>query len=325
MVAILYYVKIPDMKKNSKILVLGSTGLVGSAVVRELQRRGYRDVFTPSSKRPDLRNYENTFKLFFNILPEYVFNCAGHAGGIMEAIEKPAEMLYDNMMIQANVIEMCKKAKVNKLLNFASSCIYPVDGEQPYKEEQIGDGKTDENWSYAVAKISGIEMCRAYHKQYGCNFMTVVPCNVYGINDDFSERGHVIPSLIGKFSKEWPSSDEVPVVVWGDGSSRREFIYSDDLANACVMIMETTHYNDLHDGVVNIGVGEDISIDDLMAEHINPIVADMYGSWCYEHDKPNGVQSKLMDSTRIRELGWNPEISLEEGIKRTYAWYKEQN
>jgi GDP-L-fucose synthase len=307
------------MKKDSKILVLGGTGLVGSAVKRELQRKGYENLILPPRKHFDLRIQDVAYKVIGNSQPEYVFNCAAHSGGISEAIEKPAEMLCDNLYIQANVIEACRRVKVKKLLNFASSCIYPVNGEQPYKEEQIGDGKTDENWSYAVSKICGIEMCRAYNKQYGCNFMTVVPCNVYGINDNFGENGHVIPSLISKCH-----NNNKPQI-WGNGLSKREFIYSDDLANACVMLMEEYNYDNLLDGVINIGVGKEITIWELGSLIGGVVNMNGDADWLLDMQKPSGVKSKLMDNTIILDFGWKPEISLEEGIGRVYEWYKERN
>jgi len=234
----------------------------------------------------------------------------------MEAINKPAEMLIDNLFIQANLTEACKEFKVKKFLNIGSSCIYPVDGEQPYREEQLGTGKTDENWSYAVAKLAGIELCRAYHKQYGCNFMTVIPCNLYGINDNFGDNGHVIPMLIRKIH------DSRTYQIWGDGSPKREFLYIDDFTECAVNLMENCEYDYLYDGVVNIGSQVEISIGDLAGLIYNTIYPDLNGLGLYDYSKPSGVPSKLMDSSRIRDLGWKPKTSLQEGIKRTYAYYR---
>jgi GDP-L-fucose synthase len=251
-------------------------------------------------------------------LPEYVFGAAAHAGGIMEAITKPAEMLLDNLLIQSNLTEMCKDFGVKKFLNIGSSCIYPVDGEQPYREEQLGTGKTDENWSYAVAKLAGIELCRAYHKQYGCNFMTAIPCNLYGINDNFGDNGHVIPMLIRKFHEAY---DEV--ILWGDGTQRREFLYVDDFAECAVMLMEKYNYEDLHDGVINVGKGRDVEIRDLsrlIRKIVNPKVANIYFKGM---DESAGVKRKLMDSLRIRCTDWEPKIDLPEGVNETYKWYLE--
>ena len=303
------------MKRDSKIYVAGHTGLVGSAIVRELKKKGYTNVV---GYRVDLTDRYQTFDVFHKELPEYVFGAPAHAGGIMEAINKPAEMLLDNLLIQANLTEMCKDFGVKKFLNIGSSCIYPVDGEQPYKEEQLGTGKTDENWSYAVAKLAGIELCRAYHKQYGCNFITAIPCNLYGINDNFGDNGHVIPMLIRKFHEYDDSVD-----IWGDGSARREFLYVDDFAECAVWLMETWDYEDLYDGVVNVGKGRNVEIHDLalcIAKIIDPEVKK--GIY-FATSRPSGVHSKLMDSTIINHLGWKPKTSLKEGVAKVYEWYKD--
>jgi len=249
---------------------------------------------------------------------------AGGTGltGTAEAIGKPAGMIYDNLMIQANIIHACYMNGVKKLLNLGSSCIYPLDGEQPYKEEQIGDGKTDENWSYAIAKIAAVEMCRAYYREYGCNFISAIPCNLYGPNDNFGDNGHVIPMLIRKFHEAKAHKGSV-VKVWGDGTPRREFLYSDDFAECAVMLMEKYDFEDLCNGIVNIGCGEDVTINSLR-ETISDVV-ESYPFVKQEFDKPNGVPSKLMDSSRIRKLGWEPKTSLKEGIKKTYDHYRTLN
>lgn len=299
------------MKKDSEIYIPGHNGMVGSAIARELERKGYTNIITNTL---DLRHQDNTRWYIDTMCPEYVFNCAAHAGGILEAINHPAEMLIDNIRIQNNVIEACHKYKVKKLLNLGSSCVYPVNGEQPYKEEQLGEGKTDENWSYAVAKLAGIELCRAYHRQYGCNFITAIPCNLYGPNDNFGENGHVIPSLIRKFHE----ANGEPVGVWGDGTARREFLYVDDFAEAAVMLMEKYDYEDLHDGVINIGAPAEVEIETVVT-----LISAMSGckDWEYRQDKPNGIPSKRMDSSRIHKLGWYPKTLLADGIKKTYDWY----
>ena len=267
--------------------------------------------------RVDLTDRHQTFTVFHKELPEYVFGAAAHAGGIMEAINKPAEMLLDNLLIQANLTEMCKDFGVKKFLNIGSSCIYPVDGEQPYREEQLGTGKTDENWSYAVAKLAGIELCRAYHKQYDCNFMTAIPCNLYGINDNFGDNGHVIPMLIRKFHE----ADGNDVFIWGDGEALREFLYVDDFAECAVMLMEKYNYEDLYDGAINVGYEIQIKIWKL-AQLIAEKTIWKPGQTIHEQcEKPYGVPSKLMDSARIRKLGWEPKTSLEVGIRRTYHWF----
>ena len=270
-----------------------------------------------------------TWELFSKELPEYVFNCAAHAGGIMEAITKPAEMLIDNLFIQAHLTEACKEFGVKKFLNIGSSCIYPVDGEQPYREEQLGTGRTDENWSYAVAKLAGIEMCRAYHKQYGCNFMSVIPSNLYGINDNFGDNGHVIPMLIRKFHE-----NKQPIEIWGDGKALREFLYVDDFAEVAVTLMEKYGYFDLVDGVINVGSGKNIPIDSLVGM-VGKIILNNDYEYFYTTNKPSGVASKLMDNSELKELlqevdafdwctepKWEPKWSLERGITETYEWYK---
>lgn len=291
----------------------GHTGLVGSAIIRELNRTGYNNIITTSF---DLRNQDNARWFIDNRRPEYVFMCAAHAGGILEAIKYPTEMLLDNLRIQNNVIEACYLYKVKKLLFLGSSCIYPVDGKQPYKEDQIGTGKTDENWAYAVAKLAGIELCRAYHRQYGCNFITAVPCNLYGPNDNFDlKKAHVIPALIRKFHEGGV------VEIWGDGLPKREFLYVDDFAEAALMLMGNYDFEDLVEGVINVGSGEEINIDSLkvlISNTIKNCTLHLYAS-----NKPTGVPSKLMDSSCINALGWHPETSLEDGIRKTYSWYKE--
>jgi len=302
------------MRKDSKIYVAGHTGLVGSAIVRELKRKKYDNIITIVGI--DLRKPFLSGFIQISLQAEYVFNCAAHAGGISEAINKPAEMIRDNLLIQTNIIDVCKQTGVKKLLNLGSSCIYPVNGEQPYTEEQLGTGKTDENWLYAIAKLAGIEMCRAYYRQYGCNFMTAIPCNLYGPGDNFDlEKAHVIPALIRKID------ESKTYQIWGAGSSQREFLYVDDFANAAVMLMERCDYEDLCDGVVNVGSGQEISIGALTDLVFNIVRPSENGIGLYDNSKPSGVKSKLMDSSRINALGWEPETSLKEGIEKTYRWY----
>ncbi|MHC4070321.1 MAG: NAD-dependent epimerase/dehydratase family protein [Planctomycetota bacterium] len=313
------------MNKDSKIYVAGASGLVGSAIVRELRRKGYERI---NRTRINLARRGSTESHFRRHFPEYVFNAAAHAGGIKEAIAYPAEMLYDNAMIQACTINACFKFKVKKLINLSSSCVYPVSATQPYVEESLGDGKTDENWSYAIAKLAGTELCRAYHKQYGCNFMTVIPCNMYGYNDNFDlEKAHVIPALIRKFHE----SDTVEV--WGHGPNatrvhhrngggyytpHREFLWVDDFAEAVVMLMENHDYDDLYNGVINIGSGHEIQISQLV-EHLKHVIGDRKIVW--NGEKPQGVKSKLLDSSRLKALGWSPKTPIVNGLKKLNEWY----
>ncbi len=311
------------MKKDSKIYVAGHTGLVGSAIVRELERRGYGNVLTLSRKDVNwfMPNWDSVMKFFFENTPEYIFNCAAHAGGIKEAIDSPADMLIDNLFIQGNILLTAVADKVKKLLNFGSSCIYPLDGPQPYKEEQIGTGKTDENWSYAIAKLAGIELCRAYHKQYGSNFLSVVPCNVYGVGDNFDlDKAHVIPALIRKFHESKGRVD-----VWGGGTAKREFIYSDDLAKICVTLMERYDYDDLHDGVINVGTGREVDIDTIV--ELLKAVSGKEPAIYHDISRPGGVPSKLMDISRMRKLGLDMYLDtpFRKGLEQAYEWYEQNN
>ncbi|MCK5604840.1 GDP-L-fucose synthase [Candidatus Pacearchaeota archaeon] len=308
------------MNKTSRIYVAGHSGLVGSAIVRELERRGY--TVGPKESGGDLRNSEHLELDWEFKESEYIFMCAAHAGGIKEAISNPADMLADNMLMIGNVLKYAHEYGVKKLINFASSCIYPVDGPQPYKEKQIGTGRTDENWAYAIAKIAGVELCHSYYRQYGSNFISVVPCNVYGLNDNFDpETSHVIPALIRKFH-EAKEKKETYVNIWGSGEAMREFIYSDDLAAITVSLMEHVEYDDI-DGVINVGVGGDITIYKLallIASVVYPGAVILR-----DFDAPNGVLRKLMDISKMKQWGYKAETPLLEGIKKVYDDYCSHN
>lgn len=303
------------MDKYSKIYIAGHTGLVGSAIYQELVNRGYENLILCQHHEYDLSNSEETRALFDKYKPEYVFMAAAFAGGIRRAIDSPSQMLVENMLIIANVIKRAYLNKVKKLIFLGSSCIYPVDGQQPYIEAQIGTGKTDENWGYAIAKIAGIELCHAYHKQYGKNFLSVVPCNIYGPNDNFKGRySHVIPALIKKVAQ----AEGDTVEIWGDGKSKREFLYSGDLAEICVDIMEKVDYEHIA-GVVNVGSGIEVTIDhvfDTIKHIMNKGVKPVYTG------SNSGVPSKLMDCSRLHSVTyWKPKTPLFEGIRKAYDSY----
>jgi len=264
--------------------------------------------------------FDDVEEFFIEECPEYVFHCAGTVGGISKAIKYPSRMLSDNIRMGIHVLGHAATFGTKKLLNLGSSCIYPVAGEQPYREEQLGTGKTDENWSYAIAKIAVIEYARALHKEHGKNFITAIPCNLYGINDNFGDNGHVIPMLIRKFSEH----NGEPIKIWGDGTQFREFLYSDDFAECAVWLMETWEYEDLYDGVVNVGSGKQISIN-ILRRIIGKIILNDDYDYYYTANRPSGIQSKLMDDAIITHLGWYPKTSLKEGIEKTYSWYKENH
>ena len=312
------------MNKEDKIYVAGHSGLAGSAIVRRLIRRGYKNILTIPHTRTDglgldLRRPTVVENLINTQRPSYIFMCAAHSGGIKEAIDNPAEMLTDNIRMTTNILEYASKHEmVKKVMNLGSSCIYPVDALQPYGERSIGTGKTDENWSYAVAKIAGIELCRAYKKQYNKNFISVIPANLYGPGDNFDlDKAHVIPAILRKFHE----SNGTPVRIWGDGTAKREFLYVDDFADACVWIMENLDYDDLVDGVINVGTGRDISIFEL-ANLVQAIVPDEK-HYVFDKSEPHGISSKLMDVTALAAAGWSYKTSLLTGLAKTYEWYKE--
>ena len=302
------------MNKSSPIYVAGHFGLAGYAITRELAIRGYKNLLLKPHKELDLRNSEDVEYFFKKHKPKAVFLAAAHAGGILEAVKNPAWMLMDNLEIISNVIRAAFIVNVEKLVFLASSCIYPMNAKQPYKEEDLGNGRTDENWSYAIAKLAGLELCRAFHKQYDCNYITVVPCNLYGPNDNFEQKhSHVIPSIIRKLDE----SDCIEL--WGDGTARREFLYSGDFASACVDIFEGGQTD-----VINIGSGVDISILDLVQIIATVVRPGQEIRVSFDTKMPNGVSSKLMDNSKITGLGWKPKYTLTEGITKTYEWWKNQ-
>jgi GDP-L-fucose synthase len=304
------------MEKNSKIYVAGHRGLVGSAIVRKLQKEGYQNLILRTSAQLDLRNQQAVKEFFEKEKPEYVFMAAAKVGGINANNTYPAEFLYDNLCIQNNVIHQSYKNGVKKLLFLGSSCIYPKNAPQPIKEEYLLSGYLEPtNEAYAIAKIAGIKMCQFYHKQYGCNFISAMPTNLYGPGDNYDlKNSHVLPALLRKFHEAKENGDAA-VTVWGTGKPRREFLHADDLAEACLFLME--HYND--PAIINIGVGKDISIGE-MAEMIKKI-AGFTGELVFDTSMPDGTFQKLLDVSKINALGWQPKISFEQGLKKTYEEY----
>ncbi|WP_028667360.1 GDP-L-fucose synthase [Runella zeae] len=301
------------MEKNAKIYVAGHRGMVGSALVRRLQSEGYENIIVRTSRELDLRNQQAVTEFFEAERPEYVFLAAAKVGGIMANNIYRAEFLYDNLQIQNNVIHNAYATGTKKLMFLGSSCIYPKMAPQPLKEDYLLTGPLEyTNEPYAIAKITGIKMCESYRKQYGCDFISVMPTNLYGPNDNYDlNNSHVLPAMIRKFH-EAKTEGKPFVELWGTGSPLREFLHADDLADACVYLMKN------YDGeqFVNIGVGEDISIKSL-AELIKETVG--YGGQIHWNtDKPDGTPRKLMDVARLHEMGWKHKYSLEEGIKITY-------
>ena len=306
------------MNKGAKIYLAGHRGLVGSSIMRNLKKKGYNNIIYKTSSELDLTRQKEVEEFFAEEKPDYVFLAAAKVGGIQANDKYSAEFIYDNIMIQNNVINSAYENDVEKLLFLGSSCIYPKFADQPMKEEYLLTGKLEKtNEAYAIAKISGIKMCQHYNKQYGTNFISVMPTNLYGPNDNFDlETSHVLPALIRKFH-EAKVNDEDEVVIWGTGKPRREFLHVDDLADAVVYLMNNYDGNQF----VNIGVGEDISIQEL-AELIKDVVG-FEGEIVNDTSKPDGTPRKLLDVSRLNEIGWEASIGLREGIKNTYEWYKE--
>ena len=306
------------MDSESKIYVAGNTGLVGSSIVRILRQKGYTNIISSPSSHWDLRRQDDVEQFFKINKPEYVFVAAAKVGGIMANSKYKADFLTDNLQIQTNIIQQAHKFGVKKLLFLGSSCIYPRMATQPISEDQLMTGPLEpSNDAYAIAKISGIMLCQAYRQQYGFNAISLMPTNLYGPNDNFDlESSHVLPALIRKFHNAKESNSSC-VECWGDGSAMREFLYVDDLAEACYSCMQ--NYEEA--GHINVGTGDDVTIRQL-----TEIIADVVGynrdiSW--DISKPNGTPRKVLNVDKIKSLGWEPKIGLREGIKKTYHWYKE--
>lgn len=308
------------MEKEAKIYVAGHRGMVGSAMVRELERNGYTNIVSRTSKELDLRDTVAVAKFFETEKPDYVFLAAAKVGGIVANNTYRAEFLHDNLMIQNNIIHQSYLNKVKKLMFFGSSCIYPKLAPQPLKEEYLLTGLLEPtNEPYAIAKITGIKMCEAYREQYGCNYIAVMPTNLYGLNDNYHpQNSHVLPALIRKFHEA--KENNTPFVeIWGTGSPKREFLFADDLAKACFHLM--MEYNEKQ--FVNIGCGEDLSIKEL-AQTIQKVIG-YEGELKFDTSKPDGTPRKLMDVEKVFATGWRPQTNLEEGIKIAYADFLSKN
>jgi len=308
------------MDKASKIYVAGHRGLVGSALIRKLQKEGYANLVMRTSKELDLRRQSDVDVFFDKERPEYVFLAAAKVGGILANSTYKAEFIYDNIMIAANVINASCRTGVKKLLNLGSSCIYPKFAPQPMKEESLLTGLLEPtNEPYAVAKIAAIKLCRYYNEQFGTNFISVMPTNVYGPGDNFDlETSHVVPALIRKFHEAKLRTTK-SVAIWGSGEPYREFLHVGDLADACVFLMERYGYQEIGE-FINIGTGRDIRIKDLVV--LIKDVVGYQGEIEYDRSKPDGTPKKLLDVSRIGQLGWKAGTGLDEGIRKTYEFYR---
>lgn len=305
------------MDKNSPIFIAGHTGMVGQAIMRNLAKKGFTNIITKTRKELDLLDQYAVARFFTEAKPEYVFLAAAKVGGIIGNKTKPAEFIYENLTIITNIIHSAHNSNVKKLLFLGSSCIYPKFAQQPIEESRLLTGELEPtNQYYAIAKIAGIKMCEAYRKQYGDNFISVMPTNLYGPGDSYDlQTSHVIPALLRKFH-EAKESDSPSVSIWGTGTPRREFLHADDLADACVYLMQ--NYDE--EGHINIGTGEDISIREL-AELVKGIVG-YRGEILYDTEKPDGTPRKLLNVSKLKEKGWSYSISLKEGLSSTYEQFK---
>lgn len=307
------------MPKNALIYVAGHTGLVGSALVRALHAQGYNNLFLRTIAETDLTRQELVEKMFREVKPEYVLLAAAKVGGILANNTQRAEFIYQNLMIEANIIHSAFLTGVKKLLFLGSSCIYPRECPQPIKEEYLLTSSLEStNEPYAIAKISGIKMCESYNIQYGTHFVSVMPTNLYGPYDNFNlQTSHVLPAMLRKFHDAKTDPSRQPVVLWGTGKPRREFLYVEDLADACLFVLN--HYD--QNQIINIGTGEDVTIAEL-AGMIQQTV-EYQGEVVWDSSKPDGTPRKLLDVSKLKSLGWKPRLSLREGIAQTYRWYAE--
>ncbi|GGE55778.1 GDP-L-fucose synthase [Pedobacter psychrotolerans] len=303
--------------KSSLIYIAGHKGMVGSAIKRKLESEGFRNILVADSKTLDLRNQHAVSDWFEKNQPEYVFLAAAKVGGIVANNTYRGEFLYDNLMIQSNIIEASRKADVKKLMFLGSSCIYPKMAPQPLKEEYLLTGELEQtNEPYAIAKIAGIKMCDAYRDQYGCNYISVMPTNLYGLNDNYHpQNSHVLPALIRRFH-EAKQQNLPSVTIWGSGTPKREFLFADDLADACVFLMKS--YNE--SGLVNVGCGSDLSIAEL-ANEIKRVIG-YEGTIEYDLSKPDGTPRKLMNVDKLSALGWKFSTSLNDGLQIAYKDFR---
>ena len=306
------------MNKDSKIYVAGHTGMVGSAIVRRLKSAGYQNLFLKTHRELDLLNQSAVSDFFSQQKPDYVFLAAAKVGGILANDTYRGQFIYENLQIQINVIHNAYLSGVKKLLFLGSSCIYPKFAPQPLKEEYLLTGELEPtNEPYAIAKIAGIKMCQSYNRQYGTNFISVMPTNLYGPNDNFDlQTSHVLAAFIRKFH-EAKINQKPFVEIWGSGTPRREFLHVDDLADACLFLMH--NYNE--NGFLNIGVGEDVSIKELAL--LVKKVVNYEGELKFDTSKPDGTPRKLLDVTLLQKLGWKARIQLQDGIQKTYQWFAE--
>ncbi len=313
------------MELTDKIYIAGHRGLVGSAIVRQLQARGFLNIVTRSHSELDLTNQAAVQKFFTELKPDYVVLAAGKVGGIHANNTYPAEFIYINMMIEANVVDAAYRNKVKRLLFLGSTCIYPKAVKQPMREDALlTDVLEPTNEPYAIAKIAGIKLCESYNRQYGTDYRSVMPTNLYGINDNFHpDNSHVIPALMRRFH-EAKLNNDAEVMVWGSGKAMREFLFVDDMAAACIFVLEldteTYHANtSLLLSHINVGTGVDVTIRE-MAETMKQVVG-FEGTLTFDDSKPDGAPRKLIDVTRLTAMGWKYSVGLEEGLRRTYEWY----
>lgn len=301
------------MNKDNKIYIAGHRGMVGGAILRKLTSEGYSNIVVRTSGELDLRNQQQVTEFFESERPQFVFLAAAKVGGILANNTYRADFIYDNIMMEANIIHAAYKTGVEKLMFLGSSCIYPKMAPQPLKEEYLLTGTLEHtNEPYAIAKIAGIKLCESFRDQYGCNFISVMPTNLYGVGDNYHpNNSHVLPALIRRFHEAKERGDDV-VTIWGTGTPKREFLYADDLARACVFLMN--HYNEKE--LINVGTGSDLSIKEL-AELVKEIVG-FEGELAFDTSKPDGTPRKLMDVTKLHALGWKHQTELKEGIEEAY-------